>query len=292
MTALSLIPRLRRYALPSGSAPVAATLAILFCVVAIVCGILGPSIAPFAPDGSDYTAMMTPPAWLADGSWLHPLGTDQLGRDVLSRLIVGTRIALMVAFVTAIGAGFIGVTIGLIAGYFGGWIDALLSRIVDAFLALPFILMALAFISALGTGIGNILLVMVLTNWAQYARLVRAEVIGINGRPFVTLARMSGLPAWRIILRHILPNAMTSIIVIAILDVGRAVMLESSLSFLGLGVQPPDVSWGVMLADGRAYITLAWWLTVLPGLAIVATVLSFNTLGQIVRRRLDPREAV
>lgn len=246
-------------------------------------------MAPHSPDASDYAAILAPPVW-SGGSADHLLGTDQLGRDVLSRLIYGARIALGVALATSFIAAIIGVTIGLICGYFGGWIDVVLSRIIDAFLALPFILLALALISALGIGFWNIILVLVLTNWAQYARVVRAEVLTLKGRPFVTLAQMTALPSWRIILRHILPNTMVSIVVLAILDIGRAIILESTLSFLGLGIQPPSVSWGLMLADGRAYLSLAWWLTVLPGVMIVLTVLSFNVLGQAARSWLDPKE--
>lgn len=162
-------------------------------------------------------------------------------------------------------------------------------RIVDAFLALPFILMALAFVAALGTGIGNIILVMILTNWARYARLVRSEVVSIKKRDFVQLARVAGLSNWAIAIRHILPNALTSILVLAVLDVGRAIILEASLSFLGLGIQPPDVSWGLALAEGRTYMTVAWWLTFWPGLAIVLAVMSFNSLGEWLKRRFDPR---
>ncbi|MCG5242909.1 ABC transporter permease [Azospirillum doebereinerae] len=279
-----------RFPWPQGFRPgLGGSIALLFCAVMILAAVAGPALAPFDANESDFAAIMLPPAWLTDGLWEHPLGTDQLGRDVLSRLIVGTQIAMIVAIATSVVAGVIGVTLGLIAGYLGGWADAVISRVVDAFLALPFILMALAFISALGTGVGNILLVLIMTNWAPYARLVRSEVVSIKRRDFVVLAQMAGVSRTRIILRHILPNAANSILVLAVLDVGRAVILESSLSFLGLGIQPPDVSWGLMLADGRAYISIAWWLTVLPGIAIVATVLSFNAVGEKLRVWFDPR---
>lgn len=264
--------------------------AILFVIATIFLAFFGNQLAPHAPDQSDFLAILTPPAW-ESGNLAHLLGTDQLGRDVLSRLFSGTRIALGIAVATSVLAAIIGVTVGLVCGYYGGWIDVVLSRIIDAFLALPFILLALALISALGVGFWNILLVLVLTNWAQYARVVRAEVLTLKGRPFVTLAQMTALPSWRIILRHILPNAMVSILVLAILDIGRAIILESTLSFLGLGIQPPSVSWGLMLADGRAYLALAWWLTVFPGLMIVLTVLSFNTIGQAARIWFDPQES-
>jgi peptide/nickel transport system permease protein len=268
------------------------TAALLMCVVVLIASVGGRWLAPYDPNASDYAAVMLPPAWMTDGLWSHPLGTDQLGRDLLSRLIVGTQIAMVVGIGTSVLAGVIGVALGLLAGYAGGAIDAVISRVVDAFLALPFILLALAFISALGTGIYNILLVLVLTNWAPYARLVRSEAIAIKRRDFVTLAQMAGVSPLRIIMRHILPNAANSILVLAVLDIGRAVILESSLSFLGLGIQPPDISWGLMLADGRTYMTIAWWLTVVPGLLIVLTVLCFNTVGERLRAWLDPRGAL
>jgi peptide/nickel transport system permease protein len=295
-TQSSLMRKPRRFALSLPAAVVIKKLpfglmaAIAFVFLTIFLAFFGNYFAPFTPDQSDFTAILTPPAW-ESGDLSHFLGTDQLGRDVLSRLFSGTRIAIGIAVATSLIAAVIGVTIGLICGYFGGWVDVALSRIIDAFLALPFILLALALISALGVGFWNILLVLVLTNWAQYARVVRAEVLTLKGRPFVTLAQMTALPSWRIILRHILPNAMVSILVLAILDIGRAIILESTLSFLGLGIQPPSVSWGLMLADGRAYLALAWWLTVFPGVMIVLTVLSFNAIGQAARDWLDPRES-
>jgi peptide/nickel transport system permease protein len=226
---------------------------------------------------------------MQDGMVNHLLGTDQLGRDSLSRLIAGARISLITATAAIVVAGSLGVLLGLIAGYFGGLLDMTIMRIVDAFLALPFILMALALVAALGAGLGNIVLVMILTNWARYARLVRSEVLSIKERDFVTLARIAGVSRLRIAWRHVLPNAINSVAVLAVLDFGRAIILESSLSFLGLGIQPPDVSWGSMLADGKSEMQFAWWLAVWPGLAILIAVLSFNTVGEWLKGRLDPR---
>src|SRR3546814_563474 len=220
----------------------------------------------------------------------YPVGTDNLGRDVLSRLIYGAQISLLISFFAIVIAGAVGVVLGLTAGYIGGWIDALIMRIVDAFLAMPFILMALGFVAALGTSITNIVIVMAITNWARYARLVRGEVLSVKHRDFVALARVAGQPRWRIALKHVLPNIANSIIILSTLDLGRVIILESSLSFLGLGVQPPAISWGLMLADGRSYMTVAWWITVMPGLAILFTVLSLNISGDWLRDRLDPRQ--
>ncbi len=264
-------------------------LATAICLLMVVAALGGGAIAPYVPDEADFTAILVPPAWAEGGSLAHLLGTDQLGRDMLSRLIAGARISLLTAGAAVLAGGTIGVTLGLAAGYLGGVVEAVIMRIVDAFLALPFILMALAFVAALGTGVGNIILVMVLTNWARYARLVRSEVVSIKKRDFVLLARVAGLRPRQIALRHILPNALTSILVLAVLDVGRAIILESSLSFLGVGIQPPDVSWGLALAEGRTYMTVAWWLTVWPGLAIVLAVMSFNALGDWMKAGFDPR---
>jgi peptide/nickel transport system permease protein len=217
------------------------------------------------------------------------LGSDQLGRDILSRLIAGAQISLLCAGAAIFVAGIGGTFIGLLAGYMGGAVGAVIMRVVDAFLALPFILMALAFVAALGPGLGNIILVLIFTNWARYARIVQSEVITIKERDYVTLARLAGVSPFRIALRHVLPNAMHSVAVLAVLDSGRVIILESSLSFLGLGIQPPNVSWGLMLADGREYMHHAGWMTTLPGLTIVIAVLTFNTIGEWLKEHFDPR---
>jgi len=269
-------------------APILATgLVVLFVLAAI----LAPLISPHDPAEQNFLASLAPPAWSAEGSLSNLLGGDNLGRDILSRLIYGARLSLIIALFAIALAGSIGVILGLIAGYAGGALDSLIMRIVDAFLAMPFILMALGFVAALGPSVTNIILVMGITNWARYARLVRGEVLSVKGRDFVALARIAGQPRWRIGVRHILPNVANSIIVLATLDLGRVIILESSLSFLGLGVQPPEVSWGLMLADGRAYMTVAWWLTVMPGGAILLAVLSLNIFGDWLRDRLDPRQS-
>jgi len=267
-------------------------LALACCVLLVIVAVLGDIATPYAKDFADLSATLAPPFWQDGGSLAHLLGTDTLGRDLLSRLIAGTRISLLTAGAAIFVAGTIGVLLGLLAGYAGGLVDAIVMRAVDAFLALPFILMALALVAALGSGVENMILVMIVTNWARYARLVRSEVLSIKGRDFVTLARIAGLAPHLIAFRHILPNALNSITVLALLDIGRAIILESSLSFLGLGIQPPEVSWGLMLADGKAYMSFAWWITTLPGLTIVATVMAFNALGDWLKLRFDPRAAL
>ena len=263
--------------------------AAICCAILVIAALFGPWLAPYAKDAMHLGASLVPPFWQPGGSTQHLLGTDQLGRDIFTRLIAGARISLATAAAAVAISGVFGVFAGLIAGYLGGLIEIVVMRIVDAFLALPFILLALALVATLGSGFGNIVMVMVIANWARYARLVRSEVIGIKQRDFVTLARIAGVGPVRIMLRHVLPNALNSVVVLAILDVGRAIILESSLSFLGVGIQPPDVSWGLMLADGRTFLGFAWWLTTLPGLIIVIAVLCFNSLGRWLRIRLDPR---
>ena len=263
-------------------------LATLVCLLLVVAAVFGTSLTPYTSTTIDFEAVLLPPAWEAEGMLRHPLGTDQLGRDVVSRLLAGAQVSLMVAAAAVLFGGILGTFIGLIAGYFGGVVGSLLARLTDAFLALPFILMALALVSALGPGLGNIIIVMILTNWARYARLVRSEVLGIKERDFVLLARIAGVSRVKIALRHVLPNAINSVAILAVLDIGRAMMLESALSFLGLGVQPPSVSWGVMLADSKSLMGFAWWLAVFPGLAIFVSVLSFSALGDWLSAKLDP----
>ena len=264
-------------------------LASLMCVILVIAAVFGTSITPYSETTIDFEAVMMPPAWQDEGSIRHPLGTDQLGRDILSRLVAGAQVSMMVAVAAVVVGGILGTFIGLIAGYFGGVIGAVLSRLTEAFLALPFILMALALVAALGPGLQNIIIVMIITNWARYARLVRSEVLGIKERDFVLLARIAGVSRVMIALRHVLPNAINSVAILAILDVGRAMILESALSFLGLGVQPPNVSWGVMLADAKSFMGFAWWLALFPGLAIFLSVLSLSALGDWLHTKFDPR---
>jgi peptide/nickel transport system permease protein len=280
------LERLRGLRIRNGAFPLTAAIC---CLLLVIAALTGQWVAPYAKDAVDLGASLVPPAWQTGGSTQHLLGTDQLGRDIFSRLIAGARISLATAAAATIISGVFGVGVGLVAGYVGGIVEAIIMRLVDAFLSLPFILLALALVATLGSGFGNIVMVMVIANWARYARLVRSEVIGIKQRDFVTLARIAGVGPVRIMLRHILPNALNSVAVLAILDVGRAIILESSLSFLGVGIQPPDVSWGLMLADGRTFLGFAWWLTTLPGAMIVVAVLCFNELGRWLRIKLDPR---
>ena len=221
-------------------------------------------------------------------SWTHPLGADPLGRDVLARVLVGGRISLLVGFVSVLGASVLGIAIGLVAGYYRGFWDMLLMRCVDVQLALPFILIALTFISILGGGLFNIILFMVISQWVQFARLVRGMVLQVREREFVQAARAFGVRDLAMVRHHILPNIIGPVIILMTLNVANNILLESSLTFLGLGVDPLTPSWGGMLADGRTYMQTAWWISVFPGLAIMLTVLGLNLLGDWLRDRLDP----
>ncbi len=222
------------------------------------------------------------------GTREHLLGTDHLGRDVLSRLIYGARVALIVGVTTVAVSGLVGLGIGLVAGYFGGWADTAFMRLLDIQLSMPFMLLALTIIGILGPSLRNIVIVLALTGWVVYARIVRAEILSLRTREFVVACRSLGGSNARIIVQHLLPNVRSSVLVVSTIEVARMMLLESALSFLGLGVRPPTPSWGAMLADGRIYLASAWWLPTLPGLAISVTVLAVNTVGDGLRDYLDP----
>ncbi len=254
--------------------------------------LLAPQIAPWDPTRQMLVKRLRPPMWEARGLRQHPLGTDHLGRDILSRILYGGRISLGVGLSAVTLSCLIGVTLGLLAGFHGGRTDAFIMRIVDVFLAIPYILLAMGVVFALGASLVNVILVMAVTRWVQFARVVRADVLSIREREFVSGARARGNRSMRLLLRHILPNALTPIIVVATLELAFMIIYESALSFLGLGVQPPTPTWGWMLADGRNYIATAWWLATLPGLAIMLTVLAVNLLGDWLRDTLDPRLTV
>ncbi|HMM38522.1 MAG TPA: ABC transporter permease [Desulfovibrio sp.] len=245
--------------------------------------VLAPWLAPFDPLDIDVNVILQPP------SWTHPLGTDALGRDVLSRILWGGRVSLWVGFVAVGISTAIGLALGLVAGYFGKLTDEIVMRGVDVMLCFPSFFLILAVIAFLEPSLTNIMVVIGLTSWMGVARLVRAETLTLKSRDFVLAARVAGAGPGRILLRHILPNALAPVLVSASLGVAGAILVESSLSFLGLGVQPPDPSWGNMLMEGKDVLGIAPWLSVFPGLAILLTVLGYNLLGESLRDLLDPR---
>jgi peptide/nickel transport system permease protein len=256
----------------------------LFAIMAI----FGQWIAPYSPEATDLTARLSAPAF-AGGSPNHLLGTDRLGRDILSRIIVGARSSFVVALVTIAVGGVLGTFIGLSAGYLGGRFEAVTMRLADSTISFPLILLALLLAAVVGPGIFTVVLAVSLVLWARIARVVRGEVLSVKTRDFVALAQVAGLPWWRILLVHILPNVLNTLVVILTLDLGLVIGVEATLSFLGAGIPPPTPTWGQMVSDGRGYITAAWWLSLFPGLAIAAVVLSFNLMGDWLRDFLDPK---
>ena len=255
-------------------------------IVALVAllALLAPWIAPYDPVAIDVRQMLQPP------SWHHWCGTDNLGRDVLSRMLFGARVSLAVGFVAVGISVVIGIAFGVVAGFVGGRVDAVMMRFTDMVLCFPTFFLILAVIAFLEPSIWNIMIVIGLTSWMGVARLVRAELLSLRHREFVLAAEALGASSWRLVSRYCLPNAIGPILVSSVLGVAGAVLLESGLSFLGLGVQPPDPSWGNMLTAGKDNIQIAWWLSLYPGLAILITVLGYNLLGEGLRDWLDPRQ--
>ena len=264
-----------------------ASLIVLAAVTAAA--ILAPTLSPADPVKNDLLERLTPPMWNAGGSAAHPLGTDTLGRDVLSRLLYGARVSLVVGFVTVIISGAVGVALGMLGGFYGGWLDDVLMRTGDVQLAFPVLLLGVALLSVLGPGFGNLILVLVVSGWITYARIVRGETLSLKHREFVEAARALGALDGRLIWRHLLPNVWAPIAVVATFSVARTIIAEASLSFLGLGVPAPTPSWGAMLDEGRNYITTGWWLALFPGTAILVVVLVINLIGDWLRDALDPR---
>jgi len=253
-------------------------LAILFMALG------APLISPYSPIGGSLQERLKPPA-----SKGHLLGTDTLGRDLLSRIIYGARVSMAVGVTSVLIAGLFGTLLGLISGFYGGWIDRILMRFVDMQLSFPFVVLALTIAAILGPSFRNIIITLAVSSWVIYARLVRGEVLGIKEKQYIQAAFTVGLPNWRIIAIHILPNILSAVIVLASLEVGRMIIAEAAISFLGFGIQPPTAAWGNMLSEGQDYMMTSWWLAVFPGLAIVITTLAANIVGDALRDRLDPK---
>ena len=257
--------------------------------ILITSAIFAPLIAPHPPTENDIMNNLAPPAWHAGGSWSKLLGTDQLGRDILSRIIHGTQISLALSLLVIFLGGGTGVVLGTVSGYLGGRWDALVQRGVEAILALPTILVALAFVFTFGFSFWNVMFILCPGVGARFARMVRGDTLSVKERDYVALARVIGSPTHRTVIKHIVPNVFNTIVVLATLEVGQVILVESSLSFLGVGIPPPRPAWGLMVAEGRQYMTSAYWITLFPGLAILASVLSLNLFGDWLRDTLDPR---
>jgi ABC-type dipeptide/oligopeptide/nickel transport system permease subunit len=256
--------------------------------IAVVAATIGPYITPYDPVDQDLVARLRPPFWQERGSLAHPLGTDNLGRDISSRLIFGARISVSVGLTVVSLGAIVGTAIGISAGYFGGRIDNLIVGIVDIVLSFPGLLLALTIVAVLGPTVGTVILALSMRAWVVYARVARGQAMALRHYQFVEAAQSIGATSPRILAGHVLPNLLPSIVTVAVLELARMVLAESSLSFLGLGVQPPGISWGLMLAEGRNYMLTAPWLVTLPGVAIALTVLSANVLASHVRRLVDP----
>ena len=257
--------------------------------VVAVAGVFAPLIAPHDPADFELNRSLMPPFWDPKGSSEFLLGTDKLGRDMLSRIIWGARISLIVGFLGVGFAGVVGTTLGLVSGYYGGKTDAIIMRIVDIKMAVPGFLLALVLAAVIGPSLQTVVIVVMLVYWTNYARLIRGETLSVKERDFVALARVAGCSPARILFKHVFPNVVNTAVVLATLQLGTVIIFEASLSFLGLGVQPPAAAWGSMLADGRQHVTAAWWLSVFPGLGIMFTVLACNLTGDWLRDYLDPK---
>jgi ABC-type dipeptide/oligopeptide/nickel transport system permease subunit len=263
-------------------------------VMALIVGsaVCAPWIAPSAPLAVDIQHRLVPPAWMDGGTRTHLLGTDQVGRDLLSRVIYGGRVSLVIGIAAVFVSSSIGVLLGLAAGYFNARVDWTIMTLVNVMLTFPFVLLALAVIAVLGPSLVNMIIVLGVADWPLYARVIRAETLALREREFVTAGRALGMSHLRIVFRQILPNLVSVIVVIATLQVARVIILESFLSFLGLGVQPPTPAWGNMLGEGRVYMLNSWWIATFPGLAIFLTTLAINLMGNALRDWLDPHMKV
>jgi peptide/nickel transport system permease protein len=276
------LPAFRTEGLPMLPIAILVTLALL--------AVFAELIAPYNPEIGSLSHRFKPPAWIAGGSTEYLLGTDHIGRDVLSRLIFGARVSMMVGFTAVIIAGVLGSTLGILSGYLGGWVDQVIMRVTDTWLALPALTFAIFLAAIVGPSEWNIVIILGAVYWTRYARVIRGEVLSLKERDFVRLAIVAGCSKWTIMRRHLLPNVANTAIVLATLMLGVVIVSEAALSFLGVGVPPPKPAWGLMLADGKKGLMAGyWWLTVFPGVCIVMMVLAANLLGDWLRVKLDPQ---
>lgn len=258
-------------------------------VLFVLMAVFAPLIAPHDPNETDLFRRLQPPGWAAGGEWSYVLGCDALGRDILSRIIYGTRISIFIGAAVILVATTIGIVAGLAAGYLRGWVDVIISRLVDILLGFPYLIFAIGLMAMMGPGLINIILALAYKEWVIPCRVVRGETLVTRELEYVEAARALGASRWHIMRREILPNILSPVIVVATIRMAHVIILEASLSFLGLGVQPPTASWGSMVADGRAFILEAWWVSTFPGLAILLLVLAINVASQGLRDAFDPR---
>ncbi|MFD9024092.1 ABC transporter permease [Streptomyces parvulus] len=266
-----------------------AVVALAVLALLLFAALFAPLVVPYDPNAQNLLLRLRPPAWQDGGSGAHLLGTDQLGRDMLSRVVHGSRVSLLVGAGAALLAGVIGTVVGLSAGYFGGWAERALMRLADVQLAFPALLLALAIVGFLGSGLWYVILVLGFTGWVSYARVVRSEVMSLRTRDFVTEARAIGVTDVTIMRRHLLPNVVAPLATIGTLHVAAAIVAEASLSYLGLGVPKETVTWGAMLSDGQLYLGTSWWVAVFPGIALMLTSLAINITGDALRDVADPK---
>ncbi|HEV8142009.1 MAG TPA: ABC transporter permease [Methylomirabilota bacterium] len=257
--------------------------------VFVLAAVLAPLLNLADPYEQSLRQKFRPPVWEERGSWAHPLGTDRLGRDMLARMVWGSRTSLAAGVLTVLLASVVGATIGLVAGYHGGRVDATLMRMTDATLSFPIILLALILAVTVGPSFVNVVIAIAVILWARYARVIRGQVLTLMELDFIAQARIAGAGATRIIWHHLLPNTLNTLVVLVTLQIGYVIIVEASLSFLGAGIPPPTPAWGSMIAEGRDFVTSAWWVSFLPGLAILLVVLAFNLLGDWLRDTLDPK---
>ena len=265
--------------------PTITYIGLVLAVAAIAVGIIGPRVAPYPIEKMHVDAILQGP------SQQHLLGTDRLGRDVLSRLLAGSRVSISVGLLATLFAGVVGIALGLVAGFYGKWVDEVVMRVMDMLMAFPYIVLAMALVAVIGPGLSNIVLVIGIVRLPQFARLTRGAVLAVKELEFITAARSVGATSLRLVLRHVFPNVLAPIFVISSLSIATAINTEAALSFLGLGITPPMSSWGTMLADGRSNLRDAWWVATFPGIVISLASLGFNLLGDAVQDLLDPRIA-
>jgi peptide/nickel transport system permease protein len=257
--------------------------------VFVLAGIVAPFVNLPDPQAQSLRLKFRPPVWEERGTWAHPLGTDRLGRDMLSRMVWGSRVSLAAGVITVLLASAFGAAVGLVAGYYGGRVDGALMRMTDATLSFPVILLALILAVTVGPSFTNVVVAIAVILWARYARVMRGQVLTLMELDFIAQARIAGAGAWRIITRHLLPNTFNTLVVLVTLQIGYVIIVEASLSFLGAGIPPPTPAWGSMIAEGRDFVTSAWWVSFFPGAAILLVVLAFNLLGDWLRDTLDPK---